>query len=201
MDKEKLATLQMTCKEAIQKWAERTGEDPTTSKKVSLMACLPSIKKLDVNLNILTACEHLSLSSNQIDRMINLPGLRNLRILSLGRNYLKRIERLEDNVATLEQLWLSYNLIEKLDGLNGCKKLRIIYLSNNMVKNFDELLKLRDLPALEELLLVGNPMYDNMSKEQSRVEVLRRLPKLKKLDGKMITEQEMEAARVDGGET
>ena len=25
MEKEKLATLQMTCKEAIQKWAERTG--------------------------------------------------------------------------------------------------------------------------------------------------------------------------------
>lgn len=191
----------MTCKEAIQKWAEKTGEDPTTSKKVSLIACLPSIKKLDINLNILTSCEHLSLSSNQIDRMINLPGLRSLRILSLGRNYLKRIERLEDNITTIEQLWLSYNLIEKLDGLQGCKKLRVIYLSNNQIKNWDELLKLRDLPALDELLLIGNPIYDNISKDNARIEVIRRLPKLKKLDGKMITEQEMEAAKVEGTET
>jgi hypothetical protein len=49
--------------------------------------------------------------------------------------------------------------VEKLDGLNGMKKLRVLYLSNNNIKNFDELIKLKDLPALEELLLLGNPMY------------------------------------------
>ena len=104
---------------------------------------------------------------------------------------------MEDNSSTLEQLWLSYNQIEKLDGLTGCRKLKIIYLSNNNIKQWDELLKLRELPALEELLLIGNPIYDSFSKDDRRVEVIRRLPKLKKLDGKMITEQEMEAAKIE----
>jgi hypothetical protein len=38
----------------------------------------------------------------------------NLRILSLGRNLLKKIENVEVVADTLEELWLSYNQIEKL---------------------------------------------------------------------------------------
>lgn len=38
----------------------------------------------------------------------------NLRILSLGRNLLKKIENVEVVTETLEELWLSYNQIEKL---------------------------------------------------------------------------------------
>lgn len=38
----------------------------------------------------------------------------NLRILSLGRNLLKKIENVEVVAETLEELWLSYNQIEKL---------------------------------------------------------------------------------------
>lgn len=146
---------------------------------------------------LLLCCRHLSLSTNQIDRIIGLPGCKSLKILSLGRNYIKRIEKLEEIATTLEQLWLSYNQIERLDGLTGCRKLRVIYLSNNNIKIWDELLKFRELPALEELLLIGNPIYENLSKEQRRIEVIRRLPKLKKLDAQMITEQEMEAAKIE----
>ena len=187
--------MQTSCKQAIDAWRERNGgEDPALAKKVSLIAQLPSIKKMEPTLNVLTSCEHLSLSSNAIDRIIPLPSLKSLKILSLGRNLLKKIEKLEDNAATLEELWLSYNAIDKLDGLTGMKRLRVLYLSNNAVKSFDELLKLRDLPALEELLLVGNPCYDNLSKEQRRIEVLRRLPKIKKLDGVVVADTEREAA-------
>ena len=38
----------------------------------------------------------LSLSTNSIDRLIPLGGMSNLKILSMGRNVLKRIERLEE---------------------------------------------------------------------------------------------------------
>lgn len=65
-----------------------------------------------------------------------------LRILSLGRNNIKKIEKLDDVSGSLEELWLSYNLIEKLDGLAACKKLRVLYISNNKIANFAELNKL-----------------------------------------------------------
>ena len=91
---------------------------------------------------ILFGNRHLSLSTNAIERINPLPGLKNLKILSLGRNNLKKIEKLEDVTGTLEELWLSYNKIEKLDGLQGFNKLRVIFLSNNKIKGFDELAKM-----------------------------------------------------------
>ena len=41
--------------------------------------------------------------------MINLPQLRNLEILSLARNQIKKISGLEEVGGTLKELWLSYN--------------------------------------------------------------------------------------------
>jgi dynein light chain 1 len=40
--------------------------------------------------------------------------VQNLRILSIGRNQIKRFEKLEDWAGTLEEIWASYNVIEKL---------------------------------------------------------------------------------------
>jgi hypothetical protein len=36
-----------------------------------------------------------------------------------------------------------------------------------------------------------------LAKQQRRIEVIRRLPRLKKLDGHVITEQEMEEAKIN----
>ena len=96
---------------------------------------------MDENLNVFENCQRLSLSSNQIDRFIALPKLRNLKVLSLGRNNIKRIISLEEIGQTLEELWLSYNQIEKLDGLQPCIKLHTFYLSNNKVSNWGEISK------------------------------------------------------------
>merc|ERR1711937_816282 len=82
-----------------------------------------------------------ALSTNQIERIINLPKLKNLRILSLGRNNIKRIVGLDEIGQTLEQLWLSYNQIEKLEGLNPCIKLHTFFLGNNRVRSWDEAAK------------------------------------------------------------
>jgi dynein light chain 1 len=189
---------QTTCKQAIQKWQEKQGEenkeDPAEAKHVALMCQTPSIKKMDNSLNQLTACEHLGLSTNAIDRIQPLPGLKQLKILSLSRNNIRRIEKLDELGGTLEELWLSYNLVDRLDGLKNLKKLRVLYMSNNKISNFDELLKLHDLPKLEDLLLINNPIYEEMQAKQARAEVIRRLPKLKKLDNLLISELEREAA-------
>lgn len=106
-----------SCKDAIKLWEAKTGQNAAEATEVKLICQIPPVDKMDDSLNQLEACQKLSLSTNAIERMIALPKLKNLRILSLARNNIKRIMALEDVGQTLEELWLSYNQIEKLDGL------------------------------------------------------------------------------------
>lgn len=136
----------------------------------------------------------LALSTNNIDRISSLAGMGKLKILSLGRNLIKKIEKLEDVASTLEELWISYNQINSLDGLQGCTNLTTLYISNNLIKSWAELDKLAGLPNLRDVLFVGNPIYDEMPKEQARIEVLKRLPQVAKIDGDMVKPTERELA-------
>jgi dynein light chain 1 len=135
----------------------------------------------------LEACQKLSLSTNAIERMIPLPKLKNLRILSLGRNNIKRIMALEDVGATLEELWISYNQIEKLDGLQPCVKLSVLFMSNNKIKTFEEISKIAQLPEIKNVLFIGNPCYGDKSKEDNAPYVVKRIPQIEMVDGKMIS--------------
>lgn len=95
---------------------------------------------------------------------------------------------MKEGVAeTLEELWISYNLIEKLKGINVLRKLRVLYISNNQIKDWIEFVRLQELPALENLLFMGNPLHENSTDEASyRAECIKRLPQLKKLDGELV---------------
>ena len=106
-----------SCKEAIKKWEAENEQSAAEAKTVKLYCQIPPIEKMDDSLNSLEACELLSLSTNAIEKMINLSKLKNLKILSLARNQIKRIMGLDEVGQTLEQLWLSYNVIEKVDGI------------------------------------------------------------------------------------
>lgn len=44
------------------------------------------------------------------------------------------------------------------------------------------------------MLFVGNPIYDDMPKDQARIEVLKRLPQVAKIDGDMVKPAERELA-------
>ncbi len=57
---------------------------------------------------------HLSLSTNNIEKITNLAGLDSLQVLSLGRNQIKKLENLDPLAETLLELWVSYNLLERL---------------------------------------------------------------------------------------
>lgn len=130
-----------------------------------------------------------------IDRMVSLAGMSELRILSLGRNNIKKIEKLEDVAETLQQLWISYNQISSLDGLASLTNLTTLYCSNNQIKSFAELDKLKANEQLREVLFTGNPFYNEVStKEEARIEILRHLPNLKKIDGEFVRPSEIEAA-------
>lgn len=132
-----------------------------------------------------------------IDKIYGISGMKNLRILSLGRNYIKQISGLEGVSETLEELWLSYNLIEKLKGINCLKKLRVLYLSNNLIKDWVEFNRLQDLATLEELLFVGNPLVEGLEETVWKSEAAKRLINLKKLDGETVVREEPEAAPIN----
>jgi len=149
----------------------------------------------------------LALSSNTIDRIGYMTGLRNLKILSLSRNNLKNLTGLEVLGDTLEQLWISYNHIEKFKSIHTLKKLRIFYFAYNQIKDWSEIAKLNELTALEEITAYGNPIHerivgDNFSPEptqpmteadkQYRHEFIVRISHLKKLDGRVFLDKDDE---------
>ncbi|KAL8619747.1 Dynein light chain 1, axonemal [Nucella lapillus] len=188
-----------TIKDALTKLEEKEQKKMCDCEVVKINGIIPSIEKMDASLSTLTHCKTLSLSTNQIEKIANLNALKCLTILSLGRNNIKSLTGLEAVGDTLEQLWISYNLIEKLKGLSTLKKLKVLYMSNNLVKDSAEFSHLGNLPCLEDLVLVGNPIHPSMQMEKDseaevtfRVELTNRCSKLKKLDGIPIVREEEE---------
>jgi len=185
-----------TCAQALKDWEAKTGLHASEAVDVKLYGQVPPISKLDNALNSLVLCQHLSLSTNCIDRLIPLNGMKALRVLSVGRNMIKKIEKLDEVAETLQELWMSYNQVSSLDGLQGLSNLTTLYISNNNIKSWSELDKIAGLANLKDVLLVGNPIYDSFSsKEEQRIEVLRHLPNLAKIDGDMVKPAERDRAQ------
>lgn len=205
-------------KEAIERfendeWARRVKDDEVEAERdgrekreipkvvaaqeryVKLLGMLPPITKMDKDITTLTACEHLALSTNAIEKIgPGLKDLKNLKRLSLGRNAIRKLEQLD--IPQLEELWLSYNKIDKLSGLDKLKNLKVLYMSNNLISNWGEIERLANqCPELVDVLFIGNPIYNNASSEQDyRMMMLQRLPKLQKLDGVPVDPEEREEA-------
>lgn len=173
-------------KDAIKKFEEKYKVNASEAREVNLQFQWLPIEKMDNSLGQLVKCEKLSLSTNMIEKIAGLGGLRNLKILSLGRNYIKAFSGLEPVGETLEELWISYNLIEKMKGVGVLRKLKVLYMSNNLVKDWAEFNKLTECPALIDLLFVGNPLCDTGDEGAWRSEAIKRLPNLKKLDGEPV---------------
>eukprot|EP00191_Tetraselmis_sp_GSL018_P005455 CAMPEP_0177600568 /NCGR_PEP_ID=MMETSP0419_2-20121207/13718_1 /TAXON_ID=582737 /ORGANISM="Tetraselmis sp., Strain GSL018" /LENGTH=199 /DNA_ID=CAMNT_0019093621 /DNA_START=300 /DNA_END=899 /DNA_ORIENTATION=+ len=189
-----------TVKEAIKLFEEKNGIVAAEAEKVELFGMYPCIEKMDATLSTLKACKHLSLSTNNIEKISSLSGMDSLTILSLGRNQIKKIENLDGVSDTLEELWISYNLLEKTVGIDKLSNLRVLYMSNNKIKDWAEIDRLSAIDStLEELLLIGNPLYEEFKANGEipayRVEVLKRLPNLKKLDGIPVDVDEKDAAQ------
>jgi dynein light chain 1 len=193
--------MAMPLAKAIKEWETRTGKVAADEREIFLYGGMvfdvkrSFINKLDASLAALKNCERLALSTNQIDRMAPFTGMEKLRLLSLSRNALKKIERLEDVSETLEELWLSYNQISSLDGLGACQKLQVLYIGNNKIADWGELDKLAGLSSLREVLFTGNPIYDGMDKAQAKLQVVKRLPNIAKVDNDMVSPGERDAAK------
>ena len=153
--------------------------------------------KMGEELNQFESAEKMSLSTNAIERMTALPKLKNLKILSLARNNIKRIMALDEVGQSLMELWLSYNQIDKIDGLQNCVKLKIFYLSNNRVRSWDELNKVAMLPEIKNVLFIGNPIWHALGKDdkdQFIPQVVKRIPQVDTVDGKQVLQEHRDAA-------
>jgi len=156
-------------------------------EKVSLWFMKPPITKLDpAALSVLKECKHLALSTNCIDKMVNFGAMEKLEILSLGRNNIKKIEHLDAIADHLQELWLSYNNISTLSGLEKCNVLHTLYVGNNKISDMKECQRLLTLPALESVVLYGNPIHKKIIDDGDLAwpsKMLKALPNIKKLDG------------------
>ena len=122
-------------KNALKKWEEANKKKAAEATEIKLIGLYPPIEKLDGPFHILINCEKLSLSTNMIVNIQNLQVLKNLRILSLGRNLIKSLQGIEGVSDTLEQLWISYNVIDKLKPIRNLTKLKTLYMAHNTVRS------------------------------------------------------------------
>jgi dynein light chain 1 len=70
-------------------------------------------------------------------------------------------------------------------------------MSNNQLKSWAELDKLANLDHLRDVLFAGNPMYADMTPEEARIEILRHIPQVQKIDGEMVKPSDREAASAE----
>jgi len=182
-----------SCRDAIKFFENsvernKKGEKADEAKYVKLYGMYPPISKIDpAALSTLKACEQLGLSSNSIDKIGNLAGMENLKILSLGRNLIKKLDNMDGLGNKLEQLWMSYNSLSSLAGVEKLKCLKALYVGNNKIGDMKEIQRLAEVPDLEELVVYGNPVHWNIVAKDGELsyasQIMEVLPNLKKLDG------------------
>ncbi|KAL7673661.1 hypothetical protein ACOME3_008514 [Neoechinorhynchus agilis] len=175
---------------ALRQLEKESGQKAEDMVEVKLYGRVPPINRLDAGLRRLQSCIKLSVSSNWIDRITHMQGLRNIKIMSIGRNLLKSLDGLGPVAGQLEQLWASYNSIHDLKPLRELANLKVLYIAHNLINDVSQLDNLRRLRELRDFCFYGNPVYDRMVSGDGddiddaayRTEMRRRLPQVIRLD-------------------
>nr|AGM32438.1 dynein light chain [Coptotermes formosanus] len=190
--------------QALAEWAKAHSDTRLEEvEEMSLQFQAPPIKQMTERLAQLASCKKLSISTNNIEEIGFLPP--RIEILAIGRNLLKRLDKIDRAAATLQQLWMSYNAVKTFAPLVQCKRLRVLYAAWNLIDKVSEIDRLGTLPNLEDLNLTGNAVRIDLEKKGGggpagikyyQGEVRRRIKSLKVLDGHAFTGGEGGA---DGG--
>ena len=85
-----------TLAQALKTWETANPDVPLAEADYIKLYCQqPPINKLDNSISVCGNCERIALSTNNIDRMVPLTGMSKLKILSVGRNLIKKVEYLD----------------------------------------------------------------------------------------------------------
>jgi len=131
-------------------------------------------------------------SYNQINSLDGLAMCSNLTTLYISNNQIKAWNELDKLVNMYIDCLFSLHLVPLLlfvRLLSLCRD-----ANNNFLFQIVSSSLQAGLPNLRDVLFVGNPIYDDMPKEQARIEVLKRLPQVAKIDGDMVKPTERELA-------
>ena len=147
-----------------------------------------------LHLSGLQALRVLHLQGNEISRVDGLQHLHELRELVLDRNKIKALDAHSlAALANLRELRLEENGLRTLDHFAPLPKLQVLALGSNRILDVAELEKLGALPALQQIVLVNNPVA---RKQLYRPTLIRRLPSLKSIDGRELTLDERDRAEL-----
>ncbi|CAG5111924.1 Oidioi.mRNA.OKI2018_I69.chr2.g6195.t1.cds [Oikopleura dioica] len=92
-----------------------------------------------------------------------------------------------DQMDDVDTLNLCYAGLQNLDSILQLQNLRRLFLRYNEISSFEEVEKLKNLPNLESLSLIGNEIYKH---PDYREQILSILPQLQVLDGEMLMHHE-----------
>nr|XP_009858986.1 protein C21orf2 homolog isoform X2 [Ciona intestinalis] len=119
--------------------------------------------------------------------------LSNVKTLNCWGSGLTDVSVLQ-HLSTLKVVNLSANELTKLDDFEACYSLKELYLRKNKIQQLDAIDHLQDLKELKLLWLSGNPFCDELSNEEYRLSVIRRVPQVQILDNIPVTLEERQKA-------
>ena len=154
--------------------------------------------------------EYLEMSNNQLVSLNGLQFFKNLKSLILKENCIKKIEYLNDmddliyldvsnnkikdvdktllgDLPSLQIFICDNNSMKNINGFSKYESIESISFQNNKIQDLNCIEQFSELNKLKEITLKGNPItkYNNY-----RINLIRLLPYIRKIDGKEITEEE-----------
>ncbi|KAH9099205.1 hypothetical protein LEN26_016246 [Aphanomyces euteiches] len=143
---------------------------------------LTSLQNCDVGQSILS----LKLNGNQLTSLDGISKFSSLIYLELARNEISQLAA-SGPFSTIQQLVLSENKLTALAGLELFPNVVTLAVDLNQITTFESVATLTQLQALAEVDLTGNGITEL---ENYRFEMLSMLPRIKKLDGIVVTDEE-----------
>lgn len=133
----------------------------------------------------------LCLDNNEIQTIVNLNHLVNLKWLDLSFNKIARIQGLE-SLTRLEDLSLYSNHITAIEGLEQCRNLQCLSIGHNKIESLDQVMKLRKIRSLRMLTLADNPVCSEL---EYKMTVLAYVDTIKYLDYALVDQEDRDKAK------